>query len=295
MVARGDYGMRADLSPWEEGIDMVTMLSRIRSRAARCLVLALALASLMPAAAIAVPANGWGTMANGERCWYDDGVMARSKEVYDPATGDWYWFDADGSMAHDKDVYLPAGNKWVRYDSQGHMIKGEDHRYDGWYWFDPTTGAMTKGFVCIPADGGGSKWVFYDYISGQMAHGERFIDGAFGDQVGWMYFDDYTGEVVYGWKDLPGKRVFYDRITGRMVHGWQNIDGQSYYFDEYTGALSTPPSSSDESHIATVYVTRSGSKYHRSTCPTLSRSNPIAMSLGDALAEGYSACKVCKP
>ena len=70
MVARGDYGMRADLSPWEEGIDMVTMLSRIRSRAARCLVLALALASahcLPPT--IDVPANGWGTMANGERCW----------------------------------------------------------------------------------------------------------------------------------------------------------------------------------------------------------------------------------
>ena len=84
---------------------------------------------------------------------------------------------------------------------------------------------------------GGSKWVFYDYISGQMAHGERFIDGAFGDQVGWMYFDDYTGEVVYGWKDLPGKRVFYDRITG--PHGaWlgRTSTGSPITYDEYTGA-----------------------------------------------------------
>lgn len=273
---------------------MSPMVPHLKKHAARCLVLALALVSLVPAMAFAVPTNGWGTLPDGEACWYDNGVMARSKEVYDPASDAWYWFDEDGSMAHDKDAYLPAGDKWVRYDSQGHMIKGEDFRYGGWYWFDPITGAMAKGFRCIPA-GDGSKWVFYDYVNGQMVHGERYIDGSHGDQAGWMYFDDITGAVVYGWRDLPGKRVFYDRMTGRMVYGWQNIDGQSYYFDEYTGALSTGGSSSDESHISTVYVTSGGSKYHRSSCPTLSRSNPIAMSLADAIAQGYTACKVCKP
>lgn len=273
---------------------MSPMVSHLKKHAARCLVLALALVSLVPATAFAVPTNGWGTLPDGEACWYDNGVMARSKEVYDPASDAWYWFDEDGSMAHDKDAYLPAGDKWVRYDSQGHMIKGEDFRYGGWYWFDPITGAMAKGFRCIPA-GDGSKWVFYDYVNGQMVHGECYIDGSHGDQAGWMYFDDITGAVVYGWRDLPGKRVFYDRMTGRMVYGWQNIDGQPYYFDECTGALSTGGSSSDESHISTVYVTSGGSKYHRSSCPTLSRSNPIAMSLADAIAQGYTACKVCKP
>ena len=284
---------------------MQAFVSRMGKRVARCLVLVAVLAALLPAAAFATAENGWVTQPNGERYWYDNGVMARSKEVYDPQSGQWYWFDADGTMAHDKDVYLPAGDKWVRYDSQGHMVKGEDYRYGGWYWFDMTTGAMTKGFVCIPVSGGGSKWVFYDYINGQMAHGERYIDDSHGDQPGWMYFDDYTGAVVYGWKDLPGKRVFYDRTTGRMVYGWQNIDGQSYYFDECTGALTTPPESSggssggessDQNHATTVYVTYpNGTKYHRAGCSTLKRSDPVAISLADALAQGFTACKVCKP
>ncbi|MDR2798874.1 MAG: thermonuclease family protein [Treponema sp.] len=44
----------------------------------------------------------------------------------------------------------------------------------------------------------------------------------------------------------------------------------------------------------TVYVTNSGSKYHRETCTSLSRSK-IAVSLEDALKSGYEACGVCKP
>ena len=135
--------------------------------------LAAALASTALAgvpAAFAEPENGWYEV-DGERYWYDNGVMATSKEVYDPETNAWYWFDADGTMAHDKDVYLPAGNKWVRYDSEGHMVKGEDFRYGGWYWFDPTTGEMLKGFVFVPSNGG--KWVFYDYVTGLYRRCER--------------------------------------------------------------------------------------------------------------------------
>jgi micrococcal nuclease len=44
----------------------------------------------------------------------------------------------------------------------------------------------------------------------------------------------------------------------------------------------------------TVYVTNSGSKYHREDCTSLSRSK-IAVSLEDALKSGYEACAVCKP
>ncbi|MDR2633867.1 MAG: thermonuclease family protein [Treponema sp.] len=43
-----------------------------------------------------------------------------------------------------------------------------------------------------------------------------------------------------------------------------------------------------------VYVTNSGSKYHRETCRALSRSK-IALSLEDALTSGYEACTICKP
>ncbi|MDR1239141.1 MAG: thermonuclease family protein [Treponema sp.] len=43
-----------------------------------------------------------------------------------------------------------------------------------------------------------------------------------------------------------------------------------------------------------VYVTNSGSKYHRENCRSLQRSK-IAVTLGDAVKSGYSPCSVCKP
>ena len=118
------------------------------------------------------------------------------------------------------------------------MVKGEDYRYGGWYYFDPVTGEMAKGFRFVDSNGG--KWVFYDYTTGQMAHGERYIDGSHGDEPGWMYFDDSTGAVLYGWRflmsDVDFKWVYYDTSTGRMVHGSRVIDGVPREFDMATGA-----------------------------------------------------------
>ena len=46
----------------------------------------------------------------------------------------------------------------------------------------------------------------------------------------------------------------------------------------------------------TVYVTPSGKKYHRQSCPTLANSKTvIAMSRSEAIASGRTACKDCKP
>lgn len=44
----------------------------------------------------------------------------------------------------------------------------------------------------------------------------------------------------------------------------------------------------------TVYVTNSGTKYHKEGCRYLSKSK-IAINLSDAIAKGYGACSVCKP
>lgn len=44
----------------------------------------------------------------------------------------------------------------------------------------------------------------------------------------------------------------------------------------------------------TVYITKTGEKYHADGCRYLSRSK-IAIALGDAVAQGYDPCKVCKP
>lgn len=43
-----------------------------------------------------------------------------------------------------------------------------------------------------------------------------------------------------------------------------------------------------------VYVTKTGKKYHRSSCRYLSKSK-ITSSKKKAVATGYTACKVCKP
>lgn len=43
-----------------------------------------------------------------------------------------------------------------------------------------------------------------------------------------------------------------------------------------------------------VYITRTGAKYHRGSCRYLSKSK-IEISLTEAKAQGFGACKVCKP
>jgi len=44
----------------------------------------------------------------------------------------------------------------------------------------------------------------------------------------------------------------------------------------------------------TLYITRTGKKYHRGSCRYL-RQNKIAISLSDAKRRGYTPCKVCRP
>lgn len=44
----------------------------------------------------------------------------------------------------------------------------------------------------------------------------------------------------------------------------------------------------------TVYITRSGKKYHRDGCRYLAASK-FSISLKDAKAKGYTTCKVCHP
>lgn len=48
------------------------------------------------------------------------------------------------------------------------------------------------------------------------------------------------------------------------------------------------------SSSGTVYITKTGSKYHRDGCSSLRRSR-IAISLNDAVSRGYEPCKNCKP
>lgn len=44
----------------------------------------------------------------------------------------------------------------------------------------------------------------------------------------------------------------------------------------------------------TVYITKTGAKYHRTGCSSLSKSK-IPIALSDAVAAGYTACARCNP
>mgnify|MGYP000629867136 CR=1 FL=1 len=105
--------------------------------------------------------NFWVTDGNGKSFWYESWVRQgwqpgssnyRGKEIYDPASGAWYWLDSvqQGAKAVSKEVYQDSnGGKWVRYDANGRMIKGW-YTQDGKTWYyDLTTGAMYKGWHTI--------------------------------------------------------------------------------------------------------------------------------------------------
>jgi hypothetical protein len=49
-----------------------------------------------------------------------------------------------------------------------------------------------------------------------------------------------------------------------------------------------------DNQTRTVYITRSGKKYHLDGCRYLA-AGKTAISLKDAKAKGYTACKVCRP
>jgi hypothetical protein len=65
-------------------------------------------------------------------------------------------------------------------------------------------------------------------------------------------------------------------------------------FSDVATATPTPSPVKADPEEVTVYVTRTGQKYHRAGCQYLSRSM-IPMTLADAQAEGYEPCKVCHP
>jgi hypothetical protein len=54
----------------------------------------------------------------------------------------------------------------------------------------------------------------------------------------------------------------------------------------------SPPKQDPKSQ--TVYITRTGKKYHRDGCRYLA-GGKTAISLKDAKAKGFTACKVCHP
>ena len=54
------------------------------------------------------------------------------------------------------------------------------------------------------------------------------------------------------------------------------------------------PAKEQDAAKLTVYITKTGEKYHRDGCSSLRKSR-LAVSLKEAVARRYGACKNCKP
>lgn len=90
----------------------------------------------------------------------------------------------------------------------------------------------------------------------------------------------------------------------RLQQARSAVDGQSDKSDDSSDYLyatseqrqqnrSSQSTASSQSQTYTVYVTATGSKYHRAWCSYLYTKR--AMSLADAIAAGYTPCSRCKP
>ena len=94
-------------------------------------------------------------------------------------------------------------------------------------------------------------------------------------------------------KTIPLKLRRLFLVIAVLVISWvSTADSTAYLSAAHLAAASSSQKLQQEKEV-TVYVTRTGEKYHRGTCHYLSRSK-IPMSLKDAKLS-YDACKVCRP
>jgi len=107
-------------------------------------------------------------------------------------------------------------------------------------------------------------------INGRTLAPLRFVGEAFGGKVGW---DQATEKIT-----ISGKSDTYPSVTPSNQSPAQTI---------------TQPTQQNN-QTDTVYVTKTGKKYHRAGCRSLSDS-AIPMSLTEAKAAGYEPCSICNP
>lgn len=110
--------------------------------------------------------------------------------------------------------------------------------------------------------------------------------------------DDYGDGYDEGYADAEAE--FKPQLINRYGEGYADGyadgceaggDSESTYND-YTASSYTYDEPTQQTYSETVYVTNTGSKYHRAGCQYL-RDSQIAIDLDDAIAAGYTACSRC--
>ncbi len=95
-----------------------------------------------------------------------------------------------------------------------------------------------------------------------------------------VYRTDECGTIV---ATSDGNKIIFNKKQG------------SYnYRDNQTTTNSNSNTTSQQNQSQTVYITKSGTKYHNANCSSLSKSK-IPISLKDAKAKRYTPCSKCNP
>jgi micrococcal nuclease len=127
----------------------------------------------------------------------------------------------------------------------------------------------------------------------------------YGRTLAYVYLDDGTfvnAQIIlqgYGhaYTEFPFKYMknfrSYERMARERGLGLWGQQGENPATPPKTTTVAPKKSTASNGNV-TVYITRTGAKYHSSGCRYLSRSL-IPISLKDAVARGYTPCSVCNP
>lgn len=92
--------------------------------------------------------------------------------------------------------------------------------------------------------------------------------------------------------DTPDTPDFATNTEAAPVNKGSNWDSDLSNVREFVSQQQSQQASVAED---SVYVTPHGEKYHTKNCRYIQNSTPSKISVSDAIDEGYTACKVCKP
>ena len=136
------------------------------------------------------------------------------------------------------------------------------------------TAALVAVIVLVVAGGGALGCLLYDsrQENARLADQMNFQEASMQAEI-----DSLNGEI--------------SALEAQVETLEAQLAAKSTVSTSSTSGGSTSSASSDTQSV-TVYITRTGEKYHRSGCQYL-RQSKIPIELATAKARGYTACSVC--
>lgn len=194
-------------------------------------------------------AEGW--VKNVKGLWYrfKDGTWAVGwkKLKWEKGT-DWFYFNKEGYMVTGwQYLQWSKGKDWFYFDrTTGVMLTGWQElqwsQGTDWFYLDPICGNMITGWAKITDRfGNRDAWFFFDKSTGAMKKGWVC------DNNNWYWFNKTSGELATGWLEENGRMYYLEpNANNNLGHAYKNmtavIDDEVWVFDG--GCHATKKSSS---------------------------------------------------